>query len=492
MDGITALLARFPALYEAPGEVYLVGGAIRDMLLNRAVHDLDFAVDGDAIGVARRVADACGADVYVLDAERQAARVLVPGEDPPFVLDFSRFRSPSIEGDLRGRDFSTNAMAVRINAPEKLIDPCGGLTDTRDKVLRACSPTAFDDDPLRILRGVRLAINLGFRLDPATLTLMKSAINGLERVSCERLRDELFLILEGKSPVNALRVLDQLGILSKGFPELAALQTISQTEPIQQTTWEHTLKVGDHLQGLWAALVEPYSEEVGSHLVAGLAITQLGRFRAGLQNHFAQPLTYGRSRKGLLLLAALLHDVGKPAAMTIDTTGVHFYDHHLYGAPPARQIGERLALSQVEVKYLESMVGSHMQIHFMARDVRNGAALTRGMIYQYFKQLDDRGVDLVLLSLADTLAANGLELPIERWQQVIEISRALLEAWFERADEIVHPPRLVDGAELMAALGLNPGPYVGELLAAIEQAQAEGLLHTKAEVLAFGKLHHHN
>jgi len=144
------------------------------------------------------------------------------------------------------------------------------------------------------------------------------------------------------------------------------------------------------------------------------------------------------------------------------------------------------------VKYLESMVGSHMQIHFMARDVRNGAALTRGMIYQYFKQLDDRGVDLVLLSLADTLAANGLELPIERWQQVIEISRTLLEAWFERADEIVHPPRLVDGAELMAALGLNPGPYVGELLAAIEQAQAEGLLHTKAEVLAFGKLHHHN
>ncbi|MDX1600324.1 MAG: hypothetical protein R3191_02290, partial [Anaerolineales bacterium] len=147
--------------------VWLVGGAIRDQFLERTTEDFDFAVERDAIGLARSVADELGAYYFTLDAERDAGRVVPDGDGNGWRrLDFAGLRADSIEGDLRARDFTVNAMALRIADSEpELIDPTGGVRDVKDRRLRLCASDALERDPVRALRAVRLAADLEFQLD---------------------------------------------------------------------------------------------------------------------------------------------------------------------------------------------------------------------------------------------------------------------------------------------------------------------------------------
>jgi tRNA nucleotidyltransferase/poly(A) polymerase len=155
--------------------VYLVGGAVRDALLGRASHDLDFSMEGDAIRTARRIADALDGAFYTLDSERDTGRVIVTNTDGSrTIMDFASFRGADLETDLKGRDFTLNAMALSLS-DNSLHDPLGGAMDLKEKRLRACSPTSFSDDPARILRGVRLAAQFGFHILPETRTAMKTA-----------------------------------------------------------------------------------------------------------------------------------------------------------------------------------------------------------------------------------------------------------------------------------------------------------------------------
>src|SRR5512146_2934873 len=144
-------------------EVYLVGGALRDLLLKRACHDLDFAMPGDPRKLARQVANELRGDFFVLDDERNTVRVIYHTQPAERIfLDFCGLRGSDIESDLRARDLTVNALALEIHHPEKLIDPTGGLKDLRAKTLRACSANAFHDDPVRVMRAVRQALACQF------------------------------------------------------------------------------------------------------------------------------------------------------------------------------------------------------------------------------------------------------------------------------------------------------------------------------------------
>jgi len=153
-----------PALQ--PGQaIYLVGGAVRDAVRGVEVKDLDFAVAGDALAVGRKIARKLQADFFPLDVERQSARVIVSRPDGSRVnLDFTALRGDDLKSDLSERDFTINAMAIDPEQSQALIDPLDGLNDLRHKTLRACSEHALLDDPLRALRGVRLALELGLHM----------------------------------------------------------------------------------------------------------------------------------------------------------------------------------------------------------------------------------------------------------------------------------------------------------------------------------------
>jgi poly(A) polymerase len=243
--------------------IYLVGGAVRDALVSHPTHDLDFALAGEAIKTARQVADMLPhigngsilkADFYPLDAERDTGRVIVTNEDGTrTVMDFATFRGPDLESDLGGRDFTLNAIALNLR-DNSLFDPLGGAMDLKEKRLRACSPSAFMDDPVRILRGIRLAAKYGFQILPETRSAMKEAAGGLEKVSPERLRDELCRILDGPQPAACIRALDMLGALETVLPELSGLKGVEQRPPHVHDVWNHTLAVVSHLETILSIL----------------------------------------------------------------------------------------------------------------------------------------------------------------------------------------------------------------------------------------------
>ncbi len=469
--------------------VYLVGGAVRDILLNRPIHDLDFALEHDGIKTARLVANALDADFYPLDPERDTGRVLVPVEGaPPMILDFATFRGPDLEADLRGRDFTLNAIALDIHT-NYVYDPLGGAQDLRDKRLRLCSPSACTDDPVRILRGVRLAAEFGFRIQPEARTAMKAAVSGLLKISPERLRDELFRILEGPDPATCIRALDLLGALEKILPELSALKKLEQPAPHVHTGWDHTLAVVSHLDAILSLLALEYDPDTASDYFSGLLVLRIRRYRDQLAGHFAQPLTPGRSLRGLFFLAALYHDVAKPVTGQTDDAGqLRFWDHDQQGAEMAGARARALALSNTETDRIETIVRAHMRILFHTnRLVKDGKPPSRRAVYRFFRDTEASGVEVCLLALADFRATYEQSLPQDSWAAILDVVCQMLENWFEKPAETVAPPPLVDGNDLMRELNLKPGKQIGELLEAIREAQAMGEASTREQALELAR-----
>ncbi len=485
-DPIVTLL--FETVLQSAGnqEIYLVGGAVRDLLMKRACHDLDFAMAADPRALARQVANALKGDFFILDDERNTARVIYyTPSGSRFFLDFCSLRGTNIENDLRARDFTINAMAFEIHASNKLVDPLSGLKDLQAQTLRACSPEAFQNDPVRVLRAVRQALAFRFHMEPSTLGAIKDAAQLLNRVSPERQRDELFNMLDGCQVSSAIRMLDQIGALQLVLPELERMKGEIQPLPHVYDVWEHTLILVRKMESVFSALVGDYNEDSASNLMMGLAVMTLGRFRGEFARHFNKSLNPNRSLRSLLFLAALYHDAAKPATRQFEPNGrMHFIGHEDAGAEAAVNRAQALALSQVETKRIETIVHEHMRIHQLAK---TGLPPTRRVIFRYFRSTGPAGVDICLLSLADTLATHGPNLTQETWMAELSVCKALLEAWWERKEEVVSPVRLLSGNDLLKELKLQPGPQVGKLLAAIQEAQAGGEIHDRQQALDFAR-----
>ena len=477
--------------------VYLVGGAVRDALLGRRIHDLDFVLERNAIKTARQIADALQADFYALDSERDTGRVILTNADGTHMLmDFASFRSTdpstrpglSLEADLEGRDFTLNAIALKLS-DNSLYDPLGGAMDLKEKRLHACSPSAFTDDPVRILRGVRLAANFGFHILPETRAAMKKAAGSLGKVSPERLRDELFRILEGLQPATCLRALDLLGVLDRVLPELSMLKGVNQIPPHVQEVWEHTMSTVRHLERNLAVLKPEYDPESASDLMHGLLVLRIGRYRLQINEDIMKTLTADRSRLSLLYLAALYHDIAKPQSKKMDEEGqYHFWGHDRQGAEKLAGRARALALGNDEIQWLEIIVRNHMRILFHTnRLVREGKPPSRRAIYRFFRDTGPAGVEICLLSLADLRATYEQTLPQATWAAALEVVRTMLEAWYEKKEEQVTPQALVDGNDLMREFLLSPGKKIGELLEALREAQAVGEVSTKEQALELAR-----
>jgi poly(A) polymerase len=481
LNELWALLQR-----ETPRDTptYLVGGAVRDLLRGRPVHDLDLVLIGEVRPLARRLANLIDGDFYVLDEERDTVRVIDrAGDGAPVYLDFCTLRAPDLETDLHGRDFTINAVAIDLHAQGRLIDPTGGAADLRAGLLRACTPQSLENDPVRVLRGVRLALSQGYHISSETLGWMRAAAPLLPRVSDERQRDELFRMLEGSQVASTMRLLDAVGVLPVLLPELVGLPGVGQSAPHTLDVWEHTLALLSELERLWGVLIDPPAADGGANLWLGMALAILGRFRPALFKHFAEVLNPNRSLRGLLFFAALYHDAAKPLTRTVEPGGrVRFLRHEEQGAELLAVRGQRLALSQVEVQRLKTIVRQHMRIHLLAGELNPP---TRRAIYRYFRDAGPAGVDIALLSLADTLATYGSSLTQPVWQAELDTARILLEAWFEQPDQAVRPVRLLSGAELIAEFGLAEGPAIGRLLENLREVQAAGEITTRAEALAY-------
>ena len=471
-------------------EIYLVGGAVRDLLISRVSPDLDFAVPSNGISLARKVANALNAHFVPLDDERDTGRVVVIDEGgTQTFLDFATYRGATLDEDLRARDFTINAIAYNLR-DGTITDPLGGGNDLRTKLIRACSDTSLSDDPVRILRAIRQAAAFGFHIDKNTRELMKQAASELVRISPERLRDEIFKILKGPKPDAAIRALEMLGVLQHIMPELLAMKGVDQSEPHVYEVWTHTLAVLDHLDQIISALRVGYDAEKTNDMFTGLLTLRLGRYREQISQHFSNRLNVDRSMRSLLFFAALYHDVSKPDTKTVEESGrIRFFEHDLKGVEIAAQRARSFNLSNDEIERLQVIIKNHMRIHFFAdRLEKEKQEPSRKAIYRFFRDSGEAGIDLVLLGLADVRGTRAHSLTIETWNIYLDVARILLENYWERPQEAVTPPRLINGNELMKELNLKPGTVVGQLLEAIRENQAAGKIEDREQALAFARV----
>lgn len=477
-------------------ELYLVGGAVRDMLLGRAARDLDFAVPASGIDMARRVADGLGGDFMILDGERDTGRVILRGADRTRIfLDFAAYRGEQdqyhgvdLDTDLRCRDFTLNAIAYDLRRGA-LLDPMEGGADLRAKRIRACTARSMQDDPVRVLRGVRLAAGLDFQIERGTRQQMRNAAAGLKNVSVERQRDELFKILDGPKQDAAIRALDMLGALDELLPELGALKGVQQSPPHTHDVWNHTLAVLRSLESILAALRGEHPEKESEDLFTGLLTIRLGRFREQLDSHIKTELNADRSYRSLLFFAALYHDICKPRTRTVEPGGrIRFLGHDQQGAEVAFERAEALRLSNDETHRLRVIIKEHMRFHFhTSRMEADGREPSRKAIYRFFRDSGLAGPDLVLLGLADLRGTQASELKQESWRAALDVARILLENYWEKPEESVSPPRLLDGNELIKELEIEPGPRLGRLIEALREAQATGKISTRNSALEYAR-----
>lgn len=460
------LIRALAGLLDPSAEAFLVGGALRDLLLSRdPIDDLDFALPSRALETAQALAARIGGRYVCLDAARGAGRVVLTAEEHAQV-DLTDFRGPTVEVDLRGRDLTINALAVPVRrlaeaGEAAILDPTGGLQDLAKHRIHLAGPKAFSDDPVRAVRAVRLALALGFSLDPAVGRAGRAVASRLGEVAPERVRDELVGILQLPAAGKGLRELDRLGLLAAILPESGPMKAASQPAPHRFSVWEHSLRAVEAVDRLLEELAElaPYHDDLSLHL--------------------AEPLGDGFTRREVLKLAALLHDLAKPRCRQEVDGQIRFFGHDTVGAAMAMEITQRLRLSGAAATLLERLVRQHLRPMHLAQLPE----VSRRARYRFFRDLGADARDLLLLTLADAAAVRGVS-PIAVWQGPDgQLVADLMRGWEEDQQQAAAPP-LLRGEDVMAAFGLAPGPEVGRLLGLAREAQDLGQVRTREEALA--------
>lgn len=455
-------------------EAYLVGGAVRDLLLGRnEVIDFDFVVPNNGLGVARRVANGLQAAFYPLDAQRGTGRVVCDTPDGKIYLDFASFRGPDLETDLADRDFTINAIAISLTASPELVDPLAGRDDLQQQVIRAASPDAFSHDPVRVLRAVRQAAEFNFTVTPDTETYLRRAIPQLNHVSPERQRDELVKLLNTPAPGHAVRMLHDYGILAPLLPEVEAMVGVTQSAPHYQTVFEHTLTALD----VWPVDVE----------ALGIPAPLAENVRRYLDTEVAGHLSIA----ALMPLALLLHDTGKPLTRTEETTAeatkIRFLGHAGESAQLARHVMNRFRFSGQATDFVTNVVLHHMRPLMLAA----GDQLSRRAIYRFFRDSSSptcpAGVAIALHGLLDHQATYPPGQGQTEGERLRAVAVQLLRAYFEAQQQVVDPPPLLNGRDLIDIFGLKQGRLIGLLLGNLKEAQAAGEVADRAAAIDFIK-----
>lgn len=451
--------------------VYLVGGFLRDVLLGRGPRDVDLVVEGDPLPLAKELAESLSGRCLVLDRERAFYRVAAREGGRQLQYDLEGISPGNLIADLARRDFTVNAMAVPLGhylsnsyPGGPIIDPLGGLADLALKELRAGSNKIFEDDPVRVLRAFRLALQLGFTVEPNTLMLVAKLQKPLQDCSAERIRDELAGILKHAPSAGLIRVMGSHGLLLEQLiPGLGPLKGLVQGGQHLDDVWEHSLKTLEYFEQL---------------ITGGLPAVWEEQITAHLNNMIAG----GRTRLPLLKLACLLHDVGKQFCGEHAGKGKYtFYNHHEAGIAVAQEAAARLRLSTREKELLKNMVGLHMDPLFL---YLNGPPAPRA-IRRFFVRAGAEVPGLLLLSLADITSSRipaGRDDDARHYQEFIF---SLLDKYYGEAQRYVAPPVLLDGADVCKLLGIRPSPKVGQVLDLLADAQVEGVVQTREEAVGF-------
>ena len=423
------VLAELGGLFAAAGhELALVGGPVRDALLGRRVSDLDLTTSARPDDVERLVAGWADA---VWDVGREFGTLgLRKGDDQIEITTYRTdaydptSRKPQVafgetlQGDLSRRDFTVNALALRLPSAE-FVDEFGGLGDLAAGVLRTpvTPEQSFSDDPLRMMRAARFVAQLGFEADEATTAAMTAMADRIEIVSAERVRDELVKLVCGREPVAGLRLLVDTGLADHVLPELPALRLTADEHHRHKDVYEHSLTVLEQ-----AVELEHRLEQRPDFVV---------RF------------------------AALVHDIGKPRTRRfLDDGTVTFHHHDVVGAKMTRKRMKALRFSNEQIAQVSLLVELHLRFHGYGSGEWTDAAVRR-----YVRDAGDQLERLHILTRADCTTRNRRK--AQRLQRTYDdLERRIEQLAAQEELDAIRPD--LDGNQIQQLLGIGPGREVGE------------------------------
>lgn len=489
---------------------WFVGGAVRDRALGRPVADLDVVFDGDPEEAARAIARATreaggGVACFALSERFGAWRVVA--REHSWQVDVEQLRGGSLEGDLRLRDFTVNAVAEPLDGGVPL-DPLAGLEDLRAGRLRLAGPRAFEDDPLRVLRLVRVAVELGLEPESDAIAAARKQAGRLTEVSAERVFVELRRIVASDDALRGIEMLGDLGAADVVLPELWAMRGVEQSRYHHRDVYGHTLEVLERTIALSTAGAGaagdlgrgPIRGENGGIATTGVGfdpwadpeendglgvVEMLGEEdRLAVRALLAEPLADGMTRGEALRWAALLHDAAKPATRAVRAWDrrVTFIGHDTLGAELARDVLGRLRASVRLREHVAALVRHHLRLGFLVHEPRPPA---RGTVFDYLQGCDPVEVDVTLLSVCDRMATRGSKAREAIEAHCVLAREMLVDALRWRRDG--PPAPLLRGDELAAELGIALGPRVGELLAELARARYTGEVNTREQAVAFAR-----
>lgn len=431
----------------ATGEdCYLVGGAVRDIVLGRKIPDFDFACNFDPRILARRLADHLGGAFYVLDKKRQTCRVIsAKNSNPDTFYDFAQMQG-TLLADQRARDFTINSMAIDLRDQEQVIDPLKGGRDLQEKWLRPCTELSFESDPVRVLRAVRYAVDLKLKIEPSTRALLSNVVHALDLVSIERKRDEFFKILDNPNASVAVRLMEEFGILQMlGIPG-------SRDNLDQLRMYELLVNT----------LLQAGGKPKRDYFIAATFYSTTTTFIPKLSPILLSRNSSNHSR----------FQLGKFAAIHWNTP-----------ISPVDEHGLMNSFSNEEVKLLQTCADySDVILELLNQD----ACIDNRTAYRFFCLVGEFSIDLILLGLARLAQVPAAELDQREWVSALSNASKLLDLWFYHP-EISKPQPLINGKEIMQKFNLEAGPLIGQLLEELKEEQSAGEVKEHKSALSWVK-----
>ena len=436
-------------------EVYLVGGYLRDRWLGRPSFDIDLAVGGDFHDALAELATRFGGEFFEL-SERYGSWRLVSGD---WIVDASPLHSDGIIADLARRDYTVNTLACRLDRLGSFADDSavlsspGASADIDQRILRAVSMDNLADDPLRIMRGYRLAATLGLTPDADTRGAWKQLSGRVTESAGERIREELLRWFSADADIaESLAWAAEDEVLFTLLPELSDSRGCTQNEYHHLDVWSHTLEA---IAALWDLCTTLPPE--------------LQSFSDALRADLASSFSPFASCFGLTRFALLLHDVAKPATRAVREDGhVTFYNHQDVGALMLEPRLKDLRFSSDEIDFIALMIRQHLRLGFYSAH----NPLAPKLVYRYIRELGPATPLMILHSIADCLATRG-RLNDDSLAAHLRAGRQIL-AHYYAGDAVARPPVLLDGDAIMTLLEIGPGKDVGALKDALLEATAEG------------------
>ena len=445
-------------------EVYLVGGFLRDIYLGCPFdkYDFDFTLNKKVLLFAKRFALEADGTFIMLDKINRTARVSVKHKGRLIDFDFNKLRAASLEEDLCMRDFTINSLAVDVMDKACIcLDFNGALSDIKSKTLRTSVDKNIVDDPLRIMRGYRIAAMHGLTIVAELEKSMCKQARLLKQVSFERISEEIFRIFKCKNSHEYIRAMDDNKILEVIIPEIKRMRGVQQGDYHHLDVWDHSLETLRCYEKMYLKKLIKNQE-----LIDDLSLE----------------VAQGRTKNQLLKLACLLHDIGKPKAKGIKQGRIIFYEHAQIGSDITEKISKRFRLSKKETVFLKLLVKMHLRPGYLA-DIKEPS---QKAIVKFFRSSFGEAPSMSILALSDWHATCGKAIDLELRKSHEKIMLSLVDEFFVKRNE--KPiKKLLNGVEIMKMLKIKPSLKVGEIIGALEEAQALGEIKTKQQAKLFVK-----